>query len=134
MRIAWFHSHLLNPNSGGTRFVMDYAGGLSRNHGHRVTLFVDVAAPEARGYLAEKGVDLVELDTRSTNSPIYYLTLPWRINRKRRQLAERMADFDICVNSMFPMNVLTADFAMPRVQMCYEPFAFFYDAFKKYGD
>jgi glycosyltransferase involved in cell wall biosynthesis len=38
-----------------------------------------------------------------------------------------MDDFDICVNSMFPMNVLTADFALPKVQICYEPFAFFYD-------
>lgn len=127
MRIAWFHSHLLNANSGGTRFVLDYSEGLHRYHGHEVTLFCDIASAETRGQMAERGLKLVELDTVSTNSPRYWLTLPLRLKNKRAVLAQTISEYDFIINSMFPMNWLTADLALPKLQMCYEPFAFFYD-------
>jgi glycosyltransferase involved in cell wall biosynthesis len=39
-----------------------------------------------------------------------------------------LKDYDFIINSMFPMNWLTADFNLPKLQMCYEPYAFFYDS------
>ena len=76
MRIAWFHSHLLHVNSGGTRFVLDYTEALQRNHGHQITLFCDVASREAVAQVEQAGMKLVQLDRESTNSPTYWLTLP----------------------------------------------------------
>ena len=127
MRIAWLHSHLLNPNSGGSRFVIDYADGLQMQHGHQVTIVCDVASATAREQVLSKNLGLVELDDCSTNSPLYWLTLPWRIARKRRALARRIAEFDVVLNSMFPMSWLAMGLPLRKVQICYEPFAFFYD-------
>lgn len=127
MRIAWFHSHLLHAHSGGTRFVLDYAGALHTRHGHAVTILCDTAGDPARQRCREMGMDLVELDTCSTNAPRYWLTLWRRIARKKARLTSLLAGHDLVISSMFPMNWLTADVAMPRLQICYEPFAFFYD-------
>lgn len=127
MRIAWLHSHLLNVNSGGSRFVLDYAAGLCAAHGHQVTLFCDVASPAAREQVSSLGMELVELDTRSTNSLGYWLSLPWRVARKRRQLRAMQDRFDVIVNSMFPMSWVVTGLDLPKLQVCYEPFAFFYD-------
>jgi glycosyltransferase involved in cell wall biosynthesis len=127
MRIAWFHSHLLHINSGGTRFVLDYAEALTRSHGHTVTLFCDVASGEAVAQMDQMGIKLVQLDHKSTNSAAYWLTLPARIDRKRALLQKTQQEFDFIINSMFPTNWLVCDFALPKIQICYEPFAFFYD-------
>lgn len=127
MRIAWFHSHLLHVNSGGTRFVLDYTEALQRSHGHQITLFCDVASREAVTQVEKAGMKLVQLDRESTNSPAYWLTLPARIKRKRAELKKVLQDYDFIINSMFPMNWLVCDFKLPKIQICYEPFAFFYD-------
>lgn len=127
MEIAWFHSHLMNTNSGGTRFVIDYASGLAERFGHSVTLYCDIASKESVETLAASGVKVIQLDTASTNSPIYWLTLFLRIMRKRKKLEKTVSRYDALISSMFPMNWLTAGFDAPKIQMCYEPFAFFYD-------
>ncbi len=127
MKIAWFHSHLLHANSGGTRFVLDYSAALRDSFGHEVTMFCDLAGPEAIAQLERNGMALRQLDTVSTNSPVYWLTLSSRLRRKRLELVNEMAEYDFIINSMFPMNVLTSCFDKPCLQMCYEPFAFFYD-------
>src|SRR5271157_3121520 len=127
MRIAWFHSHLLHINSGGTRFVLDYTEGLQRNHGHKITLFCDVASGEALAQVERASMKLVELDHESTNTAAYWLTLPGRIRRKRADLKNVLQEYDFIINSMFPMNWLVCDFELPKIQICYEPFAFFYD-------
>ena len=127
MKIAWFHGNMQHTNSGGTRFVIDYSIGLKRLFGHDVTVFCDCASAEVISQLEAAGVPVVETDRTSTNSPLYWLTLPLRNRAKQRKLRYVEAEFDCIVNSLFPMNVLVADFKVPKVQMCYEPFAFFYD-------
>ncbi len=127
MRIAWFHSHLLHINSGGTRFVLDYTEVLRRSFDHEITLFCDVASSEAANQMEQAGMKFVQLDHESTNSAGYWLTLPARINRKRAHVEKTLHEFDFIINSMFPMNWLVCDFALPKIQICYEPFAFFYD-------
>jgi glycosyltransferase involved in cell wall biosynthesis len=128
MRIAWFHSHLLHPNSGGTRFVIDYAIGLKKKFNNELTVFCDCSTDEVTERLNKEEITVVELDTASTNNFFYWLTLRRRIARKRKKLRYIERDFDCIINSMFPMNVLVANFNIPKIQMCYEPFAFFYDA------
>jgi len=127
MRIAWFHGNMLHTNSGGTRFVVDYTVGLKHLFGHEVTVFCDCASAEIRLQLQEYGIPIVEMDQFSTNHPIYWLTLPVRILKKRKRLRHVSKEFDCIVCSLFPMNLLVSKFSIPKVQMCYEPFAFFYD-------
>jgi glycosyltransferase involved in cell wall biosynthesis len=127
MRIAWFHSHLLNTNSGGTRFVIDYAIGVKQKFNHQVTIFCDCASDEVNSRFKDAGISLIELDKYSTNNFFYWLTLNQRIRKKQKQLVNIEKDFDSIINSLFPMNMLVADFKIRKIQMCYEPFAFFYD-------
>ena len=127
MKIAWFHGNMQHTNSGGTRFVIDYSIGLKQLFGHEVSVFCDCASSEVISQLEDAGVPVVEIDRTSTNSPIYWLTLPLRNRAKQRKLRYVETEFDCIVNSLFPMNVLVAQFKVPKVQMCYEPFAFFYD-------
>jgi glycosyltransferase involved in cell wall biosynthesis len=127
MRIAWFHSHFLHVNSGGTRFVLDYAEALQHIHGHQITLFCDVASPEAVTQMELAAVKLVELDSKSTNSPLYWMTLAGRIRRKKTELETVLQDYDCIISSMFPMSWLVCDTKLPKIQICFEPFAFFYD-------
>ena len=126
MKIAWFHSHLLHPNSGGTRYVTDYCRALAVR-GHQVTVFCDVAENSVRGQLAAGGVRLVEMDVRSTNSPLYWLFLPLSLIAKRSRFKSEIREFDFAIATMFPMNILIAGLKIPKIQICYAPFAFFYD-------
>lgn len=128
MKIAWFHSHLLNTNSGGTRFVIDYAIGLKEKFHHEVTIFCDCASSEVIRRFNNAGISVIQTDKYSTNNFFYWLTLLRRVKKKRKKLQYVEKDFDRLINSLFPMNVLVAEFKVPKVQMCYEPFAFFYDS------
>ncbi len=129
MKIAWFHGHMLHTNSGGTRFVVDYATGLKRLFNHEVSVFCDCASKEVVERLSAGQVSVIQTDHISTHRPLYWLTLFWRNARKRKHLRHHLeSTFDCIISSLFPMNVLIADFDVPKVQMCYEPFAFFYDA------
>ena len=114
-------------NSGGTRYVLEHAEGLKRQHGHHVTLFCDVAGHDARKQLRTAELELCEIDTLSTNSARYWLTLPARIRSKRDRLRSDLAGYELIINSMFPMSWLVCDFPLPKVQICYEPYAFFHD-------
>jgi len=115
-------------DSGGTRFVFDQIEIMQRIYGHHFTIFCDVASPESRKMAAQIGVELETLDVSSTNSPLYWLTLAPRVTMKRRQLQARIASYDVAVTSMFPMNWVIEDLPIPKIQICYEPFAFFYDS------
>lgn len=127
MKIAWFHGNMQHTHSGGTRFVIDYSIGLKELFQHEITVFCDRASGEVVSQLKVMDIPVIETDWTSTNNPFYWLTLPWRNFRKRRKLNYLEKEYDCIINSLFPMNVLVAGFRIPKVQMCYEPFAFFYD-------
>ena len=108
MEIAWFHSHLLHLNSGGTRFVFETCHGLSQTYHHDVTIYCDTASEESRQYARELRIRLVELDTSSTNSLMFWLKLPYVLKRKRKKVLELLPKKCVIINSMFPMNILVA--------------------------
>jgi len=128
MKIAWFHSHFLHPNSGGSRFVIDYASGLKNIHKQDIQVYCDMANEEARKLFKAENIPLIELDTNSTNSAFYWLTLTSRLKRKKKYLRENISSDTMLISSMFPMNLLVNSLPNPSIQMCYEPFAFFYDS------
>ena len=128
MKIAWFHSHLLNLNSGGTRFVFDYCEFLQKYHQHTITIFCDTASKQALQRAKKSNIRIVQIDTISTNSPWYWLTLYARVFSKRNRIKSVLKHFDLIINSMFPMNWLVSNVSLPKIQICYEPFAFFYDS------
>jgi glycosyltransferase involved in cell wall biosynthesis len=128
MKIAWFHGNMRPTHSGGTRFVLDYAIGLKQMFNHTVTVYCDQASEEVKSRLTDAGVPLIETDSTSTNNPFYWLTLPMRNILKKKRLGYITKEYDCIINSLFPMNVLVAKFKIPKIQMCYEPYAFFYDS------
>ena len=114
-------------DSGGTRFVFDQIEIMQRLYGHHFTIFCDVVSPDSRKLAEQIGVPLVTLDSASTNSPWYWITLAPRVAMKRRRLRRDIGSYDIAITSMFPMNWIIERLRIPKVQICYEPFAFFYD-------
>lgn len=127
MKIAWYHSHFLHHNSGGSRFVIDYASGLQDKFMHQVTVFCDCASEESRIEFEKLGVGLVELGKHSTNSPMYWLFLPFYIFKSRHKLRNVASNFDILIAGIFPTNIWSSKVNIEKVWLCYEPFAFFYD-------
>lgn len=127
LRIAWLHSHFLHFHSGGTQFVCNFAEHLQRALGCSVRFVVDVAAADARRFCTARDLALVELDRSSTNSPWYWLTLGARLRSKRPPIQALVAEADVVVSSMFPMNLLAGAAGKRHVQICFEPFAFFHD-------
>ena len=68
------------------------------------------------------------MDSISTNHWFYWLTLPLRNRRKRKMLKYLELEFDLIVNTLFPMDLIVADLKIHKIFMCYEPYAFFYDS------
>ena len=105
MKIAWFHSHLLHPNSGGTRYLLDYCIGLCER-GHEVTVFCDVIDKALRSTMHDSGIKTVSMDIFSTNSPVYWVLLPALLLWKRIYYHRQIKTFDVLITTMFPMNIL----------------------------
>lgn len=127
MKIAWLHSHLLNPNSGGTRYITDFITGLKKL-GVEVDLYCDQISDQSRSYFKEKNIKVTIIDKLSTWSAIYWLTLPLRIINKRSFFNSLKSEYDVFITSMFPMNLVPQALNVKCVQICFEPYAFFYDS------
>lgn len=126
MKIAWFHSHLLNTNSGGSRYVKDYAIFLAKN-GFEIDIYCDQADKSLIKYFKKNRINVIELDALSTYSPIYWLTLPIRVQKKKKKIKKIQNKYDLFISSMFPMNLVLEPYSNKVIQICFEPFAFFYD-------
>ncbi len=128
-RIIWLHSHFLYW-MGGTKYVFEVARQLSRK-GYQVEVVVENASEFAVKQYAKAKIPLHTAGQPTSTSALYWLMLPYFIYRhvayvkKNFKLDSRQQT--ILISSMFPMNVVTTLLKLPRLQLCYEPFAFFYD-------
>ncbi len=124
MKILWLHSHFLNW-MGGTKFVYEVVARLRDRA--QIVVAVEATSERARSAYGEMGVELTEVSNKTANSVTYWLSLPRHIHHEALALECSSQDADVVVSSMFPMNCVAARLARPTVQLCYEPFSFFYD-------
>ncbi len=131
--VIWLHSHFLYW-MGGTKFIHQVIGELKK---HKQVNKIYVVVENTSGFTARKfkelGVELISLNSLTSNSLLYWLFFPIflildmvRVNSLIRE--KKLDKQQLTVySSMFPMNVVAKFLGAKHVQNCYEPFAFFYD-------
>ncbi|MBI3306462.1 MAG: glycosyltransferase family 4 protein [Candidatus Omnitrophica bacterium] len=126
MKIAWFHSHLLNW-SGGTKFLYETLKRL--NERVDITIFVEAADEKLQAIFEESGIKVVAFTrTRSSKSHTYWLFFPFFIVQEIFWVYRKVKNFDMYVSSFFPMNyVLFKAGKKPHIFFCFEPFVFIHD-------
>jgi glycosyltransferase involved in cell wall biosynthesis len=125
-QVHWLHSHFLNW-TGGHQYIYEVVKRLSKTYG--LTVIASAASPQARGKFADIGIDFRTVNVRSTNSAAFWLTLPLQLFSESRHIRSisRANPPRVTITSMFPMNVLADSIGSPQVQLCWEPYALFWD-------
>ncbi len=124
-RIAWLHSHFLRW-AGATKFVYEVA---RRTHRFApVDMIVERCSPQIRAMYDAEGMEVIEINSRSSTSMLYWSFFPLYLWRDIRRVAELKGRYSAFVTSMFPMNyVAWKAGAHPYLNHVSEPFAFFHD-------
>jgi len=124
--VLWLHSHFLNW-TGGHQFVYEVIMRLKKSYG--LTLVASTASPQAKAKFTEIGVDLRTVNVRSTNNALFWMTLPLQLSRESQHIhtITRADPPRVTITSMFPMNVVAESIGAPQVQLCWEPYALFWD-------
>lgn len=123
-RIYWLHSHFLNW-MGGHKYIYEVSKRLARKYD--LYIVSDCFSTDAIEKFHDSSVKTLQLGTASTNNIFYWLFLPFFIVRNFYRLKKYLRQQDIIITSMFPMNVIAMLLKNQSIQLCYEPFAFFYD-------
>lgn len=123
--ILWLHPHFSNW-MGGHKYILEVAKRLKKKD-LNIVIGSDIFSKEAKEKFLREGIETLMLSGKSTNNYSYWLKLPQFINRDVQILTGRKKDFDLIISSMFPMNVLGKRLGLPHIQLCYEPYAFFFD-------
>lgn len=124
-KIVWLHSHFL-LNTGGTRFVYEVASRLKQHY--EITVIVERTNSDWKNKFNNQGITIHELSPVSSDSLLYWLTFPFWLLRARRKLRTLVTDTNLTIASMFPLNWLATYLGnIPSIQICFEPYAFFYD-------
>ncbi len=124
-KIAWLHSHFLRW-AGATKFVYEVARRI--HHFTPVDMIVERCSPQVRAMYDAAGMEVIEINSRSSTSMLYWSLLPLYLRRDIRRVTELKGRYSAFVTSMFPMNyVAWKAGAHPQLNHVFEPFAFFHD-------
>lgn len=130
LHIVWMHSHFLYW-MGGTKFIYEVIKRLKEKF--EITVVVEHASALAKENYEKIGVPLYSMDTLTSTSAMYWLSLPRQLNQDVAFVKKIVQDLQlqgkkvVVVSNMFPMNVVAARLKVAHVQYIFEPFAFFYD-------
>jgi glycosyltransferase involved in cell wall biosynthesis len=124
--LFWLHPHLSFWN-GGTRYVLEIAKRLAWKY--RLHIVVSTGRKEVIKSFKEENITIHQISDRSTNNILYWLFFPlfvvFECTRVKR-LAKKY-DPEVIISSLFPANVWALFLNKKHIQICWEPFAFFYD-------
>lgn len=124
IKIAWLHTHIQNQ-TGGSRYIFEVTKRL--NQKYPLTLFVEKINPSWRHQFEKENIEVISYLPISSDSPFYWLFLPIILPFTYFKLRSQINQSDLIISSMFPQNILANSFSIPQIQICFEPFAFFYD-------
>lgn len=124
--IFWLHPHILFWN-GGTRYVFEVTKRLAKRY--KVNLLVSKTNVKSTKEFEAVGVNVIEINSSSTYNPLYWLTLPFQLAKESANLRALIAESPSCtlVASMLPTNIVAYMANKEFTQICWEPYAFFYD-------
>jgi glycosyltransferase involved in cell wall biosynthesis len=125
LRIFWLHPHFLNW-MGGHEYVYEITSRLNKDF--EVIVVADAFSAVALKKFSNIKIKTITLSGLSTNNPFYWLLLPMFAVRDCIKLRQICQPKDMIISSMFPMNLVAMLTSNKFIQLCYEPFAFFYDS------
>lgn len=126
-KIAWLHSHLHNW-MGSTRFIFQVITHLKEEI--EVVLIVQSANPEILKKFTDAGIEVLDLQGKSTNSALFWMNLASCCKKDARKIQLYLDDHGITktISSMFPMHYIASKLHnIENYQYCFEPFAYFWD-------
>jgi glycosyltransferase involved in cell wall biosynthesis len=131
--VIWLHSHFLYW-MGGTKFVHHVISELKKNKNiKRITVIVENTSDFSMKQYSDINVELISLNSSSSNNPLYWLFLPFILTKNYFKIKKIYLNYkltkenSVTFSGMFPMNVVANFLNTNHVQNCFEPFAFFYD-------
>lgn len=123
--VYWCHSHFLNW-LGGSTYILEVAKRLNKRY--NITIVADKFSSDSENKFKSAGIKTLSLSGFSTNNYLYWLFLPCFLVLDWFRLRKIVKAGDVVITSMFPMNVVALLLSSNRhVQLCYEPYALFYD-------
>lgn len=127
-RLYWLHPHFYNW-MGGHKFIYEVIVRLRQQHHLDVILVTNGLTASAQRRFQQAGVPIITTLPWSTNNPLYWLLLPLMLWFEKWYLltVKKIDPHAGFISSMFPANRLALSVSPRAVQLCYEPFAFFYD-------
>lgn len=126
VKIIWLHPHFLNW-MGGHQYIYEVVKNLTNKHDFEVTLLASAFSNFSKQKFNEINVNTRQTLGFSTNSFLYWLFLPIFLKIELHIIKKEIRNTDIIITSMFPMNVLAVQSGKKTIQLCFEPYAFFYD-------
>lgn len=126
-KIAWLHSHLHNW-MGSTRFIFQVITHLKAEID--VVLIVQSADPAILKKFTDAGIEVVNLQGKSTNSVLFWMNLESYCKKDAQKIQQYLDEQEIkkTISSMFPMHYIASKLqGIKNYQYCFEPFAYFWD-------
>ena len=111
---------------GGHEYVYEVTSRLSKDF--EVIVVADAFSAVAIKKFKSIKVKTIVLSGLSTYNPVYWILLPIFVVKDCLKLRQIYRSGDILISSMFPMNFVAMLTSKKFIQLCYEPFAFFYDS------
>jgi glycosyltransferase involved in cell wall biosynthesis len=124
LKILWLHSHLTLPG-GGTYYILEVMRELSKNNS--IKLYVQKSTREFEQLFKSAGIDVSTLSKYSTGDILFWLNFSRQIKKEISVLKREVKNSDLVISSMFPMNIIANSLPLPHLQLCLQPFAFFWD-------
>lgn len=124
LNIMWLHSHLSFP-SGGTKYILGTIRELSKNH--NVDLYVQKTTPQFEQLFKKDGINIITMSKYSTGDVLFWINFSKQIKNEIEFLKNQAKNYDVVISSMFPMNIVSNSLNLPHLQICFQPFAFFWD-------
>ena len=73
------------------------------------------------------GINITTISKYSTDSVLFWLNFSKQIKNEIKFLKDKSKNYDVVISSIFPMNILANSLNLPHMQICFQPFAFFWD-------
>ena len=128
IKLYWLHPHFYNW-MGGHKYIYEVIIRLKENYDFDVTLITSGMSLEAVKHFQKSQIPVIYLTPFSTNSILYWIFLPFFLFFEKWYLLliKKIDTIALFISSMFPANTLASSLSSKTFQLCYEPFAFFYD-------
>ena len=122
--VVWLYPKL-EKWMGGTKFVLECCKLL--NIRYNLIVICQKSKPEIKNEFKEKGIKIVDLNSKSFTDTIFWLSLNQILKEDYLKIKALIRDDTIIIHAMFPMNLIASRFTNKNIQIVYEPFAFFFD-------